>query len=354
MTLSLKESALAFVRRLEWADLFPVPREFREALSWRSPELHVNSHGFTVFQKGGPGIDLTGLSADASCETVEELRSILAGRKRVCLSLDRELILTSSVEIPHTSDHMAEQILGLRRSQEIPAKPSDYMHGWFDDPVRPSGASRHIVDVVVRRDVVERIFLHLRDAGTTCETVFVRNGFGSVLPFAWDANGFAYKRIEIKTWIKRAWFSLTCAGFAGILVVSALLNQQSSTINRIDEQLNALQPEAKRATKQAHANDALLSQVALLVGRTSPPQLASVQLEQLAALLPDDMMLTAFRFDSGSIELEGFATAPEKLIELLSKQKYVSKVAFLAPVFRNPGETKSRFVVSFLVTGGSK
>jgi Tfp pilus assembly protein PilN len=354
MTPSLKESALAFVRRLEWADLFPVPREFREALSWRGPELHVNSQGFSVFRRGGPGIDLTGQSTEAAFGTVEELKSILAGRKRICLSLDKDLTLTSSVDIPYTSNRMTEQILGLRRSQEIPAKPSDYMHGWFDDPAHPNGALRQVVDVVVRRDVMERVFSQLRITGTGCEIVFVRSGLGLALPFAWNGNGLTYKRSEIKTWVRRTWLSLACAGFGGILVASALLNQQSNTITRIDEQLTVLQPQAKRITKQTHANDALLSQVALLVGLTSPARLASAKLEELAALLPDDMVLTAFRFDSGSIVLEGFAPAPEQLIELLSKQKNVSNVAFSAPVFRNPGETKSRFVVSFSLAGGSK
>lgn len=353
MTPVLKESALAFARRLKWADLFPVPREFREALSWRGPELHVNRRGFTVFRRGGPGIDLPRQSADF-CETVVGLKSIIAGSKRICLSLDKELILTSSVDIPFTSDGMTEQILALRRSQEIPAEPSDYLHGWFDDPAHPIGAIRHVVDVVVRREMMERIFSQLRDIGTACEMVFVRNGLGPALPIAWDGNGLAYKQIEIKTWIKRTWLSMIGGGFAGILVVSALLNQQGNTITRIEEQLTALQPEAKRVTKQARANDALLSQVALLVGRKSPPQLASVQLDKLAGLLPDDIVLTAFRFDPGSIVLEGFAPAPEQLIELLSKQNNVSNVAFLAPVFRNPGETKSRFVVSFSLAGGSK
>jgi Fimbrial assembly protein (PilN) len=354
MTPSLKESALAFVSRLEWVDLFPVPREYLEARSWRGPELHLNSNGFTVFRSGGPGIDLRGQPPEAFCETVDELKRILAGRKSICLSLDKVLTLTSYFDIPSTSDRMTEKILDLRRSQEIPVKPADYLHGWFDDPAHPSGVLRHVVDIVVRRDMVERVFSQLRSIGTGCEMVFVRNGLGSVLPFAWDINGLAHKRNEIKSWIKRTLLSLICAGFSGVLLVSALLNQQSNTITRIDEQLAALQPEAKRATKQAHANDALSSQVALLVDRTSPSRLASVQLEQLAKQLPDDMVLTAFRFDSGSIELEGFATAPEQLIELLGKQKNVSNVAFLSPVFRNPGETKSRFVVSFLVKGGSK
>jgi Tfp pilus assembly protein PilN len=354
MTQSLKESAFAFVRRLEWADLFPAPREFREATAWRGPELHLNSQGFTQFKRGGPGIDLTGLTPEAMCESVESLKSILVRQKRISLSLDKELTFTSSIEIPHASDRMTEQILGLRRSQEIPAKPSDYIYGWFDDPSQTNGVTRRVIDVVVRRDVIERVLLQLREIGVACEMVVVRHGLEPAMPLAWDNSGLAYRRNEIKTWLKWTWLALACCGFAGVLLASVLLNQQSNTITTIDEELAALQPEAKRITQRAHANDALLSQVALLVERTSPSQLPSAQLEQLAGQLPDDIVLTAFRFDAGSIILEGFATAPEELIELLSKQQNVTNVAFLAPVFRNPGETKSRFVVSFSIAGGSK
>lgn len=354
MTQSLKESAFAFMRGLEWADLFPAPREFREAMAWRGAELHINIRGFALFKGGGPGLGLTGQTAEATCESVDDLKGILAGRQRIAVSLDKELTLMSLIDIPHTSGRMTEQILGLRRSQEIPAKPSDYLHGWFDDSSHQNGASRRVVDVVVRRDLIERVFLQLGDLSTACEMVFVRTGLGPALPFAWDSSGLAYRRNEIKAWVQRTLLSVACCGIAGTLVASVLLNQQSNTITRIDEQLTALQPEAKRITQQAHANDALLSQAALLADRTSPSQLPSAQLEQLAAQLPDDMVLTAFRFDAGAIVLEGFATAPEQLIELLSKQENVSSVAFLAPVFRNPGETKSRFVVSFLLTGGSK
>lgn len=354
MTQSLTESAFEFVRGLEWADLFPAPREFREAMAWRGPELHINTQGFTLFKRGGPGIDLVGQTAEAMCESVEALKSILSGKMRVSLSLDRELTLTSILDIPYTSDRMTEQILGLRRSQEIPAKPSDYMYGWFDDPSPANGDSRRVVDVVVRRDVVDRVLARLRDSDAACEMVVVRNGLGPALPVAWDSSGLAYRRNEIKTWVQRTLLSLACCGIAGTVVASVFLNQQSNTITRIDEELIALQPEAKRITQQAHANDGLLSQVALLEDRTSPSQLPSVQLEQLAGQLPDDMVLAAFRFDAGTIVLEGFATAPEQLIELLSKQENVSNVAFSAPVFRNPGETKSRFVVSFSLARGSK
>ncbi len=351
MTPSLKESAITFVRGLEWVDLFPVPREFAEALSWRGPELHLNSHGFSLFQKGGPGINLTGQSAEATCETVEELTGILAGRKTISLSLDKVLTLTSPIDIPFTSDRKTEQILDLRRGQEIPAKPSAYMKGWFNDPSLPTGASRQVVDVVVRRDVIDRILSQLRDAGTNCELVFARNGLATALPCAWNSDGLAYKQKEIKTWLKRTWLSLVCVGLAGVLCAAALLSQQGNSIVKIDEQLAVLQPEATRITKQIHAKDVLLLQVSQLVDRTSPTRLASAQLEELAALLPDDMVLTAFKYEAGSVVLEGYATAPEKIIELISKHGNFENVAFSAPVFRNPGEAKSRFVVSFSLTG---
>jgi Tfp pilus assembly protein PilN len=347
MTQSLKESALAFMRRFEWADLFPAPLEFHEAQSWRGPELNVNSHGFMLFQNGGPGIDLAAQSAEVSCETVEALKGILAKRKRIALSIDQDLTLTSSVDIPLTSDRVTEQILRLRRIQEIPAKPQDYLHSWFDDPSQSNNASRRVIDVVVRRDMMERVFAQLRSVGSQCDMVFIRNGLAAALPFAWDSNGLAYKRNEIKIWVRRTWFSLTCAGFAGVLFASALLHQQSSIISSIDDQLTELEPEAKRITQQAHANDIFLIQVAQLVDRTSPSRLASVQLEMLAELLPDDTVLTAFQFDSGLIVIEGLATAPEGLVEILSKQKNFKDVAFAAPVFRNPGEEKSRFVMRF-------
>ena len=89
--------------------------------------------------------------------------------------------------------------------------------------------------------------------------------------------------------------------------------------------------EATRITKQIHAKDVLLLQVSQLVDRTSPTRLASAQLEELAALLPDEMVLTAFKYEAGSVVLEGYATAPEKIIELISKHINFENVSFLAP-----------------------
>ena len=68
-------------------------------------------------------------------------------------------------------------------------------------------------------------------------------------------------------------------------------------------------------------------------------------IEELSRILPDDAYVNGISIDTGRVVADGAAAAPEPLIALFEASPHFSNVSFNAPVFRNPGEAKSRFSI---------
>ncbi len=339
---------------MELLDFFPKRDAFSEAFAWRGPELHMGVNVLSLFSMGGPSVPLSRQLATASCETVQELARVLQGVKCVALSIDANLTLISEVAVPRTSDARTEAILSLRRSQTLPAQTSEYFSGWCEVGAVNEGQHRQVLDIVIRRDIVNEIEAVLRAAGMICEMIFVRNALESAFPIAWEANGQPYKSVEAKKWLRRAIFSIACLGFSAACLAGALVRQQDNKLQFISEQVALLQPKATELANLRKRTDRVAKQTTRLATLLSPQTAPTAQLEQLAEQLSDDVTLTSFSYDRGTMVLEGLATNPENLIDLLNTQKKYRDIAFTAPIFRNPGESKSRFVLRLSLTDGHK
>jgi Tfp pilus assembly protein PilN len=351
MSLSLLEIVPSSLLRLDIGDFFPKIETFAEACAWHGPELHVSGDGFALFRKGGPSADLRENQMDSNASTRSDIVKLLSGVKRFSLSIDDALALTTTVEIPRTTGARTDKILALRRQQSVPAEPTHYFHGWYDDESAEASSMRRVIDVVIRRDFVERVLAVSQAAGAKCELIFVRSELAPALPIAWEETGQPYKSTETATWHKRMYFGFMCLGLGALGLIMAMLYQHGIAAQNLNDQIAVLQPKAAALAKHQKVQEALQMQMKQLALAAAPAQLSSQHIEGLANSLDDDVMLTSLAFDRDIATLEGLSPAPEQLIDVLSKMNEFKDVAFAAPVFRNPGESKSRFSVRLTVSG---
>ncbi len=67
--------------------------------------------------------------------------------------------------------------------------------------------------------------------------------------------------------------------------------------------------------------------------------------------MPDDAFLEGMTVDGKTLTADGAAAAPELLIAELEASPLFENVVFAAPVFKNPGEIKSRFSIRLELSG---
>jgi Tfp pilus assembly protein PilN len=339
------------LRSFDLEDFFPIVETFGEALAWRGPELHVSNSGYSLFQKGGAGVILDDIPVPTNCDAEADVSTILSGVKTFALSFDSTFALISSFEIPRTTKVLTDKILALQRSQSVPAGSTDYFHGWFDQQPDKVATMRQVIDVILRRDIITQILTTSRLAGAKCELIFVRHGLNTTLPVAWNEAGQPYKSAEIKRWFKRMNIGLSCFGLGAMALALALFYHQGITSESLNNQIALLQPKAAALVKHQKAQEALQLQLKVLAAAASPAQLITQHMEDLAKTFDDDVVLTSLTFDHDTMTIEGLSLAPEQLIDVLSKRSGFHDVAFVAPVFRNPGELKSRFSVRLKLAG---
>jgi Tfp pilus assembly protein PilN len=179
----------------------------------------------------------------------------------------------------------------------------------------------------------------------------VRSGMAPAFPVAWSEAGLPYKSAETKAWFKRLYFGFTCFGFGALALAITVLYRQNAASQTLNDQIALLQPKATALARHQKAQELLQLELNRLALSASPSHLTSQLIENLARALDDNVVVTSLDFDQDVITIEGMSPAPEQLIDVLSKQNGLKDVAFVAPVFRNPSESKSRFSVRLTVPG---
>lgn len=334
-------------------DFLPVPSSVAEADHWVGPELNVSSSGFKLYLQGGPRVSLANSRPKAFCTSESEVPGMLAGLKNVAVSFDIGLALSSLVPLPKTSKSKSEKILSVRREQSLPFA-SSYIHGWFELDAASSANKRFVNEVIVKREWFDRVVRVFEGTKSNCEMLIVRDGLAVSLPVVWNANGNNYRSTEIRRWKNLLWIGLVSLLVGGSSVGAALIYQHGFQSAKVEKHIALLQPEATRLSKAKQAQTQLHDQLEKFALAVSPKLLVSQNIERLAGLLGDDVVLTGLSFDRGAMVIEGAALAPEGLIPLLNNGNDFTDVSFSAPVFRNPGEAKSRFAIKLRILGYMK
>lgn len=335
-------------------DYFPVPSSIAEAVHWVGPELHVSTDGYSLYLRGGPSLDLAHTAPDAVCVSEDEVPTLLAGVKNVAVSFDSALMFSSLIQLPWSSKKKSEKILSIRREQTLPVQQDSYVHGWFETKPTSLGEKRVVNQIVLKRELIERVVRKIKNSRSNCEMLFVRDAHAKSLPVAWNASGTSYRAVEIDRWIRYFWLGLAGLVVGVSSVGGALIYQQGLKSQIVESQLARLQPEATRLSKMRQTQSQLQDELESLAVAVSPKHMVSQKIEKLAELLEDDVALTGLSFDQGSLTIEGTAQAPEKLIALLDNGDDFTGVSFSAPVFRNPDESKSRFAIKLRMSGDVK
>lgn len=332
---------------------FPTPYSFTEACSWRGPELHVGRDGVALFAKGGPVKDLSQRDPVAVGTAPRDLANQLRGLRSLAVSFSDTLTFSTVAEIPTTTAEKTNKILALRRLHLLPKSEAHYLHGWYEEAGETGGHLRQIHELVLRKDYVEDILRETKEFGAVVKLLFIRSEQLSAFPVAWNVDGRPYKTVETRNWIRFQSFGLAFAVIALVAFGGAKLFERITLGRTLDAAVKRLEPLAQQLTKKRETTEKYISQMKLLESLAGPEGLVSTKLEHLARTLEDDVVLTGIIVERNVTTIEGMASFPEKLIEVLQSSGNFRQIAFTAPVFRNPGEAKSRFAIQ-LISVGSK
>ena len=327
---------------------FPRYANVEEATQWQGPELSLRAEDVILLSKGGLRCpDLTSGEHFAALELA--LLHLGRGNSPVAISLSEDLCLISDYAFPRTGDRQITSMLALRRARVQPLGDDEIIAGWHECPNSGPTDTTSVRQIVLKKSVVTEILDAVSSVGRDCSLIFLRSPTGTPLPIAWSRDGSPYGRSTFDIWKKR--FAIVC-GFTALLgfaTYTLLARTEMAKMQDLQNEIAAALEKSKTVQKQLLLQTARIAAVDEIKKHSAESHRRLELVETLSKLLPDDVYLTRFSIQKNDVNLEGAATKPEAMIATLESSPSLSKVAFLAPVFRNPGEEKSRFSIRMLL-----
>ena len=191
------------------------------------------------------------------CVPEDEVQTLLAGVKNVAVSFDSALIFSALIPLPWATKNKSEKILSIRRDQTLPVQKDSYFHGWFELEAITKGEKRFVSQIVIKRELIDRVVHQLKNSESNCEMLFVRDGHAKSLPVAWNASGTSYHAVEIGRWRRYFWLGLSGLVIGVTSVGGSLVYQQSLKSQIVESRIARLQPEATRLSKLRRTQDQL-------------------------------------------------------------------------------------------------
>ena len=330
---------------LEWFRPLVKLESFKELDLRGVCEVALTTEGYAIQPNMAPVLSpLQPVSATSSQSDIPA-SLVIPPRRRIVLSVSTALCYRRIVEMPSRSGIAFDVALRLDLLRVTPFDPQSIftIHRILDSRI-DSGAQK-IEQLVLKRALIEPLQNLLRTRKQQLEAIVFRDELGNLWPVALTPDGKHYGATRFRFWLKSVAGSFIAIAAAGLISASAA-SWQASTQN---QNVVAKLAELKKRT------DTILARVeAVKQSSTALRDLADWKrgglhlphlLEELSQLLPDDAFLEALTIDGKSIVIEGQAAPPEGLISKLEASPMLSKVAFAAPVFRNPTDAQSHFSI---------
>lgn len=306
-------------------------------------EVHLSEDGWSLHHNQTLGTPLN--AASSTGESAGETTAGLRRRQLFILSFSEPNVLTRDVRLPAASMIDADQILALDTERISPFKRSEYFGLWSHNT--SSAANPSIRHAVLKKSMINNILASLgaRASDVACIAIRDAGGVAWQRMLAADGNNFGYHRE--KSWQRASAAAAVAAVAAGILVAVIGHNRIDSALDSTNAELLVAEEKAKAVRQQITRLLAENKKTEAVTTMRSSALIPTRLFEEISGQLPDSAWIQSFTIRGTTVQIEGQAQNAEALIALLEKSPLLKDVKFASPILRYPGETKSRFAVSF-------
>ena len=247
-------------------------------------------------------------------------------RHPVVLAVSTDRVLRRRLSLPAAAERRLRDVVRYELERLTPLRPEQLL---FQAAAVGRGEQGGIeVEVtLVPRAAAEAGLAQLQRAGVQPIAVEIADGAAPVrLPLdePGDASPARFARPAL----------LVAATLLAILVAPLLARTVQLWL--LEREVAELAPEASRLGAVLAELDALQAKADHAARRKADAPMATVILEALARLLPDDTHLTDLRFDGATVELVGRSRNASALIPLLEESPHFSGAQFRSALVREP------------------
>jgi Tfp pilus assembly protein PilN len=270
-----------------------------------------------------------------------------ASARRVILSFDSNDCFVNVSKVPATLRKHTLGVLQLQLQKIMPIAANRYIVGWH--VLDQTDNMNRIEQFVLKLSVLEEAQTRLSQAGFRLAAIVFRPDCKATIPIALLLDGTEFGELAHRYWIKLLIVVLFAIGLGCWGVGFAKTGWHAQSITKVEDRAAQLLTEVqalKAAQKSDEKKVATLAAARLARNAKYSP---SFLLEELAILTPDNTFLTKLSFEGPSVTIEGLSAEPESLVVVFEQSTILSNVSFTAPVFKNPGETQSRFSIKMTV-----
>lgn len=293
-------------------------------LSWWLAELRG------LLPVGGTGVpELIAWPADGDIVVRRRRR----GGSRVALRLGPEGVLRRTLTLPA----MAEPHLGAILAHDIDAHtPWTADQAWFGADVTGRDADGREIGVrllaVARAAALPWLDRLRRQGLVPVELELVGGGD--------DGDGVIRVPLAIGAAPRashRRWVRLAAAATAGLVLAGAGPLVVRQRLADLEREVAVVRQEAQIVGRMADAIDRLRAEGGFAERRKRAVPAATVVLEALSRLLPDDVWLTEWRLEEGSVHVIGRAADAAPLLALIESSPHFADAGFRSAVVREDG-----------------
>jgi general secretion pathway protein L len=333
-----------------WRKVFGMVSSFNsfvELARKSRPEVLVSNSGFKLFRQSNVDRPLSGINHVGTFVTLSELCTALRKAEEVILSIPSEECFSLDLTVPKSAIGKIDQILNLEIARVTPFTPSQVFSGWTK--VSDVALSDHVCvrQFIIRKNSLGPVLESLKSNGNPAIAIIVRqtDQFAAQFALAPDGRGYALDKML-------SWQRYTLASFLALLMCLGVLTTTvtkhfSSNFDHIQTASVDFEKDAVDVRKKLEVLKATHLEIGALMTkkRGSPSRVATI--EELSRILPDDAFVDGMSMVDDQLVVDGTAAKPEALLSILEASSFFKNVAFNAPVFQNPGESKSRFSLKF-------
>jgi general secretion pathway protein L len=320
---------------------------FSELATKSRTEALILENGFELFRGSRVDFPLTKTKRVATSSDLTALCAAVHKGEDVVLSVHSDLCFSHELDVQAMALGKIDQILALELARVTPFTPNQVYSGWIKIRSGLTRGNIRIKQFVIRRDYLKPILVGLRESGATPVAILVRQNDQTAIQFALALDGKGYGVQKISRWMRVALISFVAFLCSAGLLAATIAGHLSTNLDLITSATVASEKDAIFVRKQLEQLKATHGEMkALLAKKTSAPSRIAV-IEEVSRLLPDDAFVEGLSISADQVVADGAAAKPEGLVATLESSTMFKDVTFNAPIFQNPGETKSRFSLKF-------
>ncbi|MCL5023903.1 MAG: PilN domain-containing protein [Nitrospirae bacterium] len=182
---------------------------------------------------------------------------------------------------------------------------------------------------------------------------------GGVIESLWPkANGFNLlakgREVKERPPVGVSFVLLAVVLLMWVLYLLSPLKIEGNRLEEIDQQIAMRKEEVKKVETLKKDIEGVQGEISAIADFKETRPMALILLRELTTILPKTAWLTRLRITATTVEIEGYASSATELLPKLESSKYLQKVEFSSPTFRDARMNADRFNIKMEIEGVKK